>query len=131
MRTLIITIAVMVLASGCSRDGKKAGDRPGAVAGVLVAWKLAGLEPKGFQKVDSLEGGRCERGSVGEIETTLCAFHDEETARKAQAAGLSAIGDVTGASLAEGKLLLVVADRKRADPSGRRLNEIARTFRKR
>jgi hypothetical protein len=40
------------------------------------------------------------------------------------------LGGAVGSSVAAGKILLVIADPKKEDPSGRRLNELINSFRK-
>jgi hypothetical protein len=42
---------------------------------------------------------------------------------------LPTIGNRTGAALTQGRLLLVVADRKKVDRSGQTMNKITRAFR--
>jgi len=45
-------------------------------------------------------------------------------AKAAEDAGLTWVGDTTGASQAAGKVLVVVADRRKGDPSGRTINQM-------
>ena len=45
-------------------------------------------------------------------------------AKAAQDPGLGWIGSVTGASQAHGSALIVIADRKKADPNGRTINRL-------
>jgi hypothetical protein len=66
---------------------------------------------------------------VGGVELTLCEYDDESRAKKHEAAGLDLVGEATGSSLAQGKLLLVVADRGNVDKDGKRIDTITRTFR--
>jgi hypothetical protein len=119
-RTLILSIAVLALA--CSRESKSAYQ-------VVQAWKAAGLQPSEFTKADTRLGGKCQSGTVNEIDTLICEFKDETEAKQAQPKGLEIVGETTGASLAKGRMLLVVADRKNSDPNGKRLKDITNTFR--
>jgi hypothetical protein len=127
MRAPFVLCVVLAL-SACGGDegGGSAGD-------VIEAWKSAGLQPSAFAPADGakLGGGKCKAGTIGGLDTTLCEFADETAAKAAEGAGRTAIGETTGVSLAAGKVLLVVADRKNADPNGRRINQIAKTFQKR
>lgn len=126
----IVLVAGLGAAAGCSRSG--AASRGGGSAGAAVAaWKAAGLSPSEFAPVDGAAygAGQCRAGTVDGVETTLCEFPDEAAAKAAEKHGLAAVGEATGAALASGRLLLVVADRKHADPNGRRINQIAKTFR--
>jgi hypothetical protein len=96
------------------------------------AWKLAGLDPQGFTTVDAKTlGGKCQAGKVSGVETTLCEFDNAEAAKQAEPAGLAQVGDTTGAALAQGKYLLVLADRGRTDPNGKKIRDIASSFRNR
>ena len=118
-----------LLSVACSR----AGDGGAAADGVIAAWQKAGLETSTFEAVDgkALGDGSCKAGTVRGVVTTLCEYKGAEDAKRAEAAGLSQVRDTTGLALAEGKLLLVLADRDRKDPNGKTMNEIARTFRNR
>jgi hypothetical protein len=126
MRRVLLVIALFATACGS--------DKPtGSADAVLAGWTEAGLEPASFTDGKSLAGGKCRQGSVSAMETILCEFPDENAAKKAEADGLAFVGSDmnAGVSLAQGKLLLVVADRKSTDPNGKRLNQIAKTFRAR
>jgi hypothetical protein len=122
---------LVLIAALCAACGS---DRPaGSADAVIDGWSEAGLEPASFTEGKSLAGGKCRQGSVSAMETVVCEFADEAAAKKAEADGLALVGsDINaGVSLAQGKMLLVVADRKSTDPNGKRLNQIAKTFRAR
>jgi len=124
--TRILLAGLALVACSCSSD-KKAPDSAGEVAG---AWREAGLTVSDFTAVKSGDlGGECAAGKVDAIEVTLCRYADEAAAEKAQPAGLKKVGDTTGSSVASGRFLLVVADRDKADPEGKVLNQIIQTFR--
>lgn len=122
-------VLLALLAAACSKSEGPGG----AIADVIAAWQKAGLETSTFATVDgkALGDGTCRAGTVRGVATTLCEFKGAADAKRAEAAGLSQVRDTTGLALAEGKLLLVVADRDRKDPSGKTINEIAKTFRNR
>jgi hypothetical protein len=126
--TTILLAAAVSLAAACGGD-----EGGGSASDVIEAWKSAGLQPTTFETADGQKfgGGKCRAGNIGGLDATLCEYADETAARAAEGAGRSAIGENTGVSLAAGKVLLVVADRKNADPNGRRINQIAKTFQKR
>jgi hypothetical protein len=65
------------------------------------------------------------------VDVTLCEYADAAQAKAAEAAGISAIGETTGVSLSSGPLLLVLADRRKADPSGRSIHSLVRVFHER
>ena len=121
-------LVTMLLFGALAACGK--GEGGGQVQSVVSAWQKAGLEPTEFQPIDGkpLEDGTCRAGSVGGIDVTVCEYKDPETAKKAENTGLAKIGDTTGVARAEGKMLLVLADRKGHDPNGRTINRIVKTF---
>jgi hypothetical protein len=120
---------VLLLAAAC---GKGSGGAGGSDA-VLAAWRSSALEVGSFASVDSRGFGdaSCRAGKVKGIDATLCDFKDADAAKRAEAAGLAQVQDTTGLAIADGKVLLVLADRARSDPSGKRINEIAKAFRNR
>jgi hypothetical protein len=123
-RALLATALALACACGKS-DG-------GATADLVGAWQQAGLDPTSFQPIDAKAlGGTCRAGKVKGVDATVCEFEDADKAKRAEAAGLAQVGDATGASIAQGKLLLVLADRSKADPSGKNIKEIAKVFRNR
>jgi hypothetical protein len=127
-RSLSLIVAVALLAGACGK-----GQDSEAAAGVIAAWKAAGLEAGSFAPVDgkALGGGKCSAGAVSGIDATLCEYPDAPTARRAEAAGLAQVSNATGLALAQGRMLLVLSDPDRKDPSGKHINEIARIFRNR
>jgi hypothetical protein len=65
---------------------------------------------------------------VDGLGVTLCSYPDEAGAKAAEPAGLAAVGDATGTALSRGRLLLVVADRAKADPTGKTIDRITKVF---
>jgi hypothetical protein len=108
-------------------------ENPGAATDpkeVVARWQKAGLEVGAHAVIDkhNLGEASCARGKVGGVETTLCLYASDEAAKAAQPAGLKAVGKTTGAALPRGPMLLVVADRAKADPDGKTINKITKTF---
>ena len=133
-------LALALAAQGCNKSASESGTgTTTAGAGVaspgtspaIEAWKQAKLEVTSFAptEVVGLKGARCRGGAVAGLESVLCDFADEAAAIAAEDAGLEAVGEHTGAALAAGKSLLIVADRKKVDPSGKALNQVVKTFR--
>ena len=124
---LLAAAALAVAVSGCS-DDKAAPDTAGEVA---AAWRAAGLEVSAFRQMDGSDfgGGECARGDVNGVEVTLCRYQTEEAATAAHPAGLKAVGAATGSSVPSGNFLLVVAERNKADPEGKSINQIIQTYR--
>jgi hypothetical protein len=121
---VMAALAVM-LAAGCGDNAA-----PEDASDVVKSWKAAGLEVGEMTALDEHELGEasCERGEVKGVETTLCAYDSDEAAEAARPAGLAAVGDATGSALANGKVLLIVADRDKADPDGKTINQMTKVF---
>jgi hypothetical protein len=97
---------------------------------VIDAWRKAGQSPGEFKDVgEKLPGGKCFAGKVAGLDATVCEFKEAEQARKAEDAGWELVGNTVGSALASGKVLLVIADPRKEDPSGRRINDVIQTFR--
>jgi hypothetical protein len=118
-----LALTLLVLLAACSKDG--------AAGNAVEAWRRAGLEPGPFARADAVGDGTCNAGTVAGIATTLCEYPDAAAAKRAESVGLAKVEGATGLALAEGKLLLVLADRERKDPHGKTINEIAKIFRNR
>ena len=123
----MIVCAAAALAGACGSDSNA---KPTNSEQVIAAWKAADLGDVELKPLNehALGKGDCQQGQVKGIETTLCVYEDEAAARAAQKAGLKYVGEKTGSALASGKMLLVVADRKEADPEGRTINKLTKTF---
>ena len=116
MRSLLL-IAIACFA--CSKDG-------GATSrdGVVAAWKKGGLAPGELKAAKVDFGGDCATGTVSKLDVLVCTFKTEKEAKDAEDAGLKWVGDYTGASKAQGEMLIVVADRKKVDPHGKVINQV-------
>lgn len=127
-----LLVVVLLASRGCGDDkGKKGpGEAPNTVADLEEGWKTAGLSPGGFAPVDgqALGNGQCRSGAVNGLDVTVCEYPSAEVAVAAKPAGLAAVGTSTGAAVIEGKRMLVVADRKKADPSGRSIDKLIKVF---
>jgi|RhiMetdeSRZDD1v2_1073273.scaffolds.fasta_scaffold1002375_2 hypothetical protein len=123
-RGAIAALAALALAA-CSDKAPSNRD------GVIDAWKKAGLTVSTMSAVEgkALGGGDCQAGTIGGLDVTLCTYGSDKAASAAQDAGLASVGGVTGASLAQGSMLLVVADRRNVDPSGRTIDQVTKAFR--
>jgi hypothetical protein len=113
------------VASGCEEAGSNPAD------GIIEAWRKAGLMPAVFTKLEdeSLRPGKCQQGKVDGVSVVLCEYADAAAARAAHNTGLAHVGETTGLALPAGKMLLVVSDPDKADPSGRKIDTISATFR--
>ena len=126
MRTLVIT-TLAVLGLACSKSGefdKAAGGSAGARDAVVAAWKDAKLTPSALTPATVAFGKDCQSGTVEGIDVLLCNFGSAAEAKAAEDPALTWIGQATGVSQAHGAALVVLADRRKTDPSGRTINRL-------
>jgi len=124
--------ALVIVLASCEDSTKSAG--PGtseAVSEMVAKWKGAELFVSEFAEMDGskLADGKCAQGTVDGLEVVLCEYPDDDAAKAATEAGLARVAETTGAALSNGKMMLVLADRKKSDPSGRTINRITKLFR--
>ena len=116
MRRLLLIALVL---AGCH---KKSG--PTSRDGAIYAWKKGGLDPSTFTDAKSDIGKDCATGTVNKLDVMVCTYASDKEAKAAEDAGLKWVGDTTGASRAQGDLLIIVADRKKVDPNGKIIKQI-------
>jgi len=114
---------VLLAASACGKGGGGASGG-GARDAVIDAWKKGGLEPSPFTAAQTPVGKDCTSGTVNKVDVLICTFPSADEAKKAQDAGYAWVGDTTGAVQVKGSLVIAVADRRKADPSGRTINQL-------
>jgi hypothetical protein len=128
-----IVLLIGIIAAVAGKSGAKpsiSSPPPAEAPAVLDTWKQAGLTLSAFTPADGKAvGGECQSGTVGGVDVELCNFSDASAAKKAEERGLSVVGETTGVSISQGSMLLIAADRRKADPSGRTINQIAKLFR--
>lgn len=118
MRRAVIPL-VALLVAGCSSG----------VDDVIDAWKAAGESPTAFTDAgEKLPGGRCQAGKVSGLDATVCVFDSAEKARQAEEAGWKLVGNAVGSAVVSGKTVLVIADPRKEDPSGRRINALVKAY---
>jgi hypothetical protein len=128
IQLLMTVLALAVLGPlGCSKAGD--GDKPsGGSAGprdaVVAAWKDAKLTVSALTPASVAFAKDCQGGTVEGLDVMLCNFASATEAKAAEDQGLSWIGPATGASHAHGAVLVVLADRRKVDPSGRTINRL-------
>ncbi len=119
---LSVGVLVGVLVATLGACGKGGG---GSRDALLAAWKSGGLAPSPFTAAkDSPVGKDCQTGTVNNVDVIVCSYATADEAKAAQDAGLKWVGDTTGLAQAKGTLLIVAADRKKADPNGTTLNKL-------
>lgn len=119
MQRLMIAVALM---SACHKDSGPTGS--GARDAVIDAWKKGGLDPSTFAPLQSNVGKDCSAGTVSKVDVLICQFDTPDAAKAAQDSGLQWVGDTTGISQAKGSLVIAAADRRKADPSGKTINQL-------
>jgi len=128
MRALLLVLALAACGKSDGSAGAFGGSAGTADAGprgaVLDAWKKGGLSPSPLTPATVTVGKDCQSGTVGALDVLLCVYPSAAEAKAAEDAGLTWVGDTTGASQAAGKVLVVVADRRKGDPSGRTINQM-------
>lgn len=110
-------LAMVLVACG----GDKGGNGRDAV---LDAWKGEKLAPSALTAANVAFGKDCQSGTIEGLDVLLCSFPTPAEAKAAEEPGLAWVGAATGASQAHGAALIVLADRKKADPSGRTINRL-------
>ncbi|HET7501175.1 MAG TPA: hypothetical protein VFK02_09235 [Kofleriaceae bacterium] len=108
--------------------GSKSGDSDKPASGprdaVIEAWKSAKLAPSALTPATVVFGKDCQTGTVEGVDVLVCNFATPAEAKAAEEPGLTWVGQATGSSQAHGSALVVLADRKKSDPSGRTINRL-------
>ncbi len=121
-------ILFLLATAACGKSDGSSPNLGGSSAGprdaVLEAWKKGGLTPSPMTAASVAVGKDCQSGTVGAVDALLCVYPSAADAKSAEEAGLAWVGDTTGASQASGSVLIVVADRRKSDPSGRTINQM-------
>ncbi|MGE0398195.1 MAG: hypothetical protein AB7T06_15945 [Kofleriaceae bacterium] len=93
-------------------------------APIVEAWKSGGLAPSALEVAKTDVGADCKAGVLNAVELMLCVYPTAEEAKAAHDKGLAWVGDATGAAKVSGTVLVVVADRRKVDPSGKTINQL-------
>ena len=121
MRLALAAAALAALgACGGKSDDKPAGPRDA----VLAAWKADKLAPAALAPAQVAFAKDCQGGTIESLDVLICSFATPAEAKAAEDPGLAWIGSATGVSQARGSALVVLADRKKADPNGRMINRL-------
>lgn len=126
---ILCVLVVAALGAACESDSETK-SAPTSIDEVVSAWTEVGLDASKLAAADerTLAATQCRRGPIGGVDVTICSYPEDTAALEAREAGLKQIGETTGTALPAGRLLLVVADRDKADPHGKTINTIAKTF---
>lgn len=123
-----ILVCMIALAACGKADDKKPDDKAAAPAasprdGVVAAWKAAQLVPT-LAPATVAFGKDCQSGTLDGLDLVVCNYASPAEAKAAEDPALAWIGGVTGSAQAHGSALIVIADRKKADPSGKTINRL-------
>lgn len=118
MKRVLLIAAIAACGKGTGPTGSGARDA------VVDAWKKGGLEVSDMKAAQSPVGKDCTQGTVNKVDVLVCNFTTPDDAKKAEDLGLQWVGDTTGMSQAKGSLVIAAADRKKADPNGKTINQI-------
>jgi len=123
MREFLMFVAVL---TACGGDDKPGNAPTGASArdAVVEAWKKAGLQPSAMTVATVAFGKDCQSGTVNNVDVIVCQYASVDEAKAAEKSGLEWVGATTGAAWASGSVVVAVADRRKADPSGRTINQL-------
>jgi hypothetical protein len=125
---LIALVALVALVLGCGKDeaGKPGAPEASSRNGVIEAWKKGGLTPSPLTAATVAFGKDCQSGTVNGVDVLVCQYPSDAEAKAAEDQALAWVGDTTGIARAAGKVLVAAADRRKADPSGRTLNQLTK-----
>lgn len=117
LRTILIVLCV----SGLACDERDSAE-------LASEWRAAGLSVSEAETTDTDFGKACLRRDVNGVTVVQCKYSADSEAAEARAKGLAFVGKHTGAALNRGTDLLVVVDRDGADPQGRTINAVTKSF---
>ena len=134
MKRALLAVLLLTACSEEKKGGAPKGPPPNDDA-LIAAWKKAGLEVSPFTDADAAaySAQSCRAGTVGGVDVTVCSYDTGEDAAAAEDPALALLekgGATTASAISRGKKLLVVVDKRKADPSGRSINAITGAFRK-
>ncbi|MGN6109831.1 MAG: hypothetical protein ACTHU0_32285 [Kofleriaceae bacterium] len=96
----------------------------GARETLVGLWKKGGLVPSPLTSATVDFGKDCQSGTINNVDVLVCVYGSPDEAKAAVEPGLGWVGEATGAAESRGALLIAVADRRKADPSGRTINQL-------
>jgi hypothetical protein len=128
MRTTTFLLALALATAGCGKKPAPEGVRLPQVNDALLA---AGFKLDAFKPIDPgrFAAQTCAAGPLDGIDALVCEYASPDAAALAKKDTEGWVGEaVTGAVLANGRTLLAVADRGRADPNGKTIHRITQAY---
>ena len=119
---------VLLMLGACSK-------KPGEVRlkEVNDSLQSAGFKLDSFQPADpgKFSAQKCVQGLLDGVDAIVCEYGSNDAVALGKKAGEDWVAQAaTGAVLTNGKTLLVVADRSRADPNGKTIHKITQAYSK-
>lgn len=127
---LHVLLLLAPVAFACS---KASAPSEAAESRARAALEASGLSVQNLEEAKGLIPGAdaCQQGEIDGLDTAICEFSDEATAQAAEPKSHAWIaGAHSGAAIASGRVLLVLADRDEVDVSGKRIDAIVKAFAK-
>jgi hypothetical protein len=123
-KLLLITLLLAACDHGSSKPGA---DQPDPV---VESWKKAGLTVSALTSADGTPYASkdCKAGQVNGVDVVLCSYADAKAAKDAETNGFEQVGENTGTALSHDGRMLVIADRRKADPEGRTIDQATKLF---
>jgi hypothetical protein len=125
---LVVVAGTVALAAGCHKKPTEGGVR---LEQVSDAFSSAGLKVADFKPADAapFNAQKCLAGQVERLDTVVCEYGSPDAVALGKKAGEQwAAGATTAAVLGNGRTVLAVADRQRADPNGKMIHKITQAF---
>ena len=127
--SLLALLAILGAASGC----KKSAEGPSQVhlKDAESALSGAGFKTDSLQNSDpsKFSGQKCVQGQLGGVDAVLCEYGSVDAVNLGKTAGEEWVGQAqTGLVVTNGFTVLALADRNRADPSGKTLQKMAEAY---
>jgi len=112
-------------AEGKAVEGDKPAEAavPAAAKTVVEAWKDGDVAASDLTAGKAF-GDRCATGTVDKLDIAICEFDNPKAAKAAEKQGYEWVGPTTGTAWVSGSLVIAVADRKKADPTGKTINRL-------
>jgi len=116
---------VLLALVACSKSGEPGKPASGGPRDTVIeAWKAAKLTPSAMTPATVTFAKDCQSGTAEGVDVLLCNFASAAEAKAAEDQGNTWVGQATGTSQAHGAALVVLADRRKTDPSGRTINRL-------
>lgn len=119
-----LVLAGALLLVGCGKKG---------IESELQAFKDAGRNVSTFTESNAAALGaqRCQTGTIDGVQTLLCEFGSSDAATAGLPSAQSWLGEVqSGLVLRRDLVILALADRNGADPSGQSMSSLIKIFRR-